>query len=124
MAQGAQMSSNDDQSLAERVRQIRKDRNWTQQDMADAAGMSLRAYQSFELGQSKPQAANLRGLLTAAGLDADDAETAEDSRSEFPRDTRVFLDMLGAYLNTMSDDQRLEVIHDLTRQIFEANRST
>lgn len=115
-----------DTDLPKRVRDARRRQGWTQEDVAEKAGMKLRAYQNFEGGHSWPQPANLRGILIAVGLDAAGEEHPEAPRvvagTEWPRDVDVFLSMLGAFLMTMTEDQRLGVIHDLTRQVFEANR--
>lgn len=108
------------EDLPGRVRTERKNRGWTQQDMADRANMSLRAYQGFESRKSSPQGANLRAILRAVGMSADQEDIAEATREEWPRDIKVFLDMMGAYLDTMEPDVRLEVMHTITRQVFES----
>lgn len=117
------MTDNDDLDLAGRVRAIRKGRKWTQKQMAVEAGMSVRAYQNFETRKGEAQPENLRGILRAAGLDAEqpvseDEQVAAETRASWPPVVAVFLDMLGAYLNSLPEGERLEAIHDLTRQVF------
>ena len=107
------------QDFAARVRAERKSRRWTQQELADKASVSLRTVQMFETRKAEPQPENLRLILAAVGINPDD-EVADATREDWPLDVKVALDMIGAYLVTFSEDQRLDVIHDLTRQIFAA----
>lgn len=106
------------EGLRSAVRDKRRALGLTQRQMAERAGVSVRAYQNFENGQGKPQAANLRSIVKAAGLNGSAEGLAEITREEWPRDVKVFLDMLGAWLTTMADDDRLKVIHRMTRDIF------
>lgn len=105
-----------------RVRIERKKRHWTQQDLADRTGVSLRAIQNYEGGKSVLQAPNLRTVLAALDIDPDDDppgdEVAAETRNSWPAEVSVFLDMLGAYLMTMPEERRLRSIHDMTRMIF------
>lgn len=107
------------EDLVERVRRARKDRGWTQQQLAEAAGISLRTYQNFENRVGTPQSGNLRAILTAVGVEPIGEETADATRQTWPGDILVFLDMIGAYLATMSAEQRQQVMHQWTREIFE-----
>lgn len=110
-------------ALRTRVRDRRKDElELTQEQMAERAGVSLRAYQNFENGKGWPQPANLRAILDAAGVDSIPDAVAVATRGEWPRDIKVFLDMLGAYLATMVDEERLEFIHRMTREVFNGPR--
>lgn len=111
------MSNGDD--LVERVRDARKEQGLTQQQLADKAGVSLRTYQNFEGRVGSPQGGNLRAILNAVGIDATSEETAEATRESWPADIRVFLDMVGAYLATMTEDDRESWMYAATRQIFE-----
>lgn len=105
-----------------RVRAARKRRKWSQQDLADAAGVSLRTVQNMESGEVKTQPANLAAILAATGIDPDGASVATQTREAWPTDLQVFLDVMGAYLMTFPEDERIRRIHDLTRQIFERGR--
>lgn len=115
---------NDFADLPARVRAARKARGWTQAETAERAGISPRAYQNFETSKGTPQGANLRAILRAVDLDTAGEDTADTTRAEWPRDIHVFLDVMGAYLSTLSEPERLEQMHALTRQIFEARRTT
>lgn len=118
-------SADKESELPTRVRAARRALKWTQEQAARESGVGVRTFQMFENGQSWPQPANLRAILRAVGLEVESEEVLDPPRilrGEFPRDIEVFLSMLGAYLNTLPEAQRLEVIHDLTRQIFQAHR--
>jgi len=108
--------------LRERVRRERKRLGLTQKQLAERAGMSERAYQDFEAGRRQPQSPNLRAILREVGVTLDGEIIATGEQVAWPREIAVFLDMLGAYLLTMGEDRRLNVIHDLTRQVFVTER--
>jgi transcriptional regulator with XRE-family HTH domain len=108
--------------LRTRARTERRRRHLTQEQVAASVGMSARAYQMFEGGQTKPQPANLQAIVTYLYLE-NPPSNGDGERPElvWPADVQVFLDMLGAYLVAMTPAQRLAVIHDVTRQIFVAH---
>jgi transcriptional regulator with XRE-family HTH domain len=104
----------------ERIREERKRRGLSQQEVADMVGMKLRAYNAFENGKSEPQPANRRAIMRAFDpIAAESSDVGEETRSGWPRDIEVFLDMMGAYLNTLDEDARTDVIHAVTRRIFD-----
>lgn len=102
------------------ARARRRRRGWTQAEAAGAAGVSLRTYQMFETGRTIPQGGNLRAILAALDMDADADGAGEQTRTDWPMDIQVFLDVMGAYLATLPGVERLDVIHSLTRQVFSA----
>lgn len=108
------MKINED--LREQVKQQRKERGWTQNDMAAKAGLSLRTYQSFEAGQSWPQRANLLTILDVLGL-AENGSAGDDSQ-RWSGDVQVFLDVIGTFMERLSDGERRRFIRDETRRIF------
>lgn len=105
-------------ALAQRVRGERKRRGWTQQELANAAGVKLGMLSNFETHKTTPQPGNLRGILEALGLEAEAGDAvAAETRSEWTPDVQVFLDVMGVYLSSMDEEPRLRAIHDITRQI-------
>ena len=109
-----------------RAREERKRQKLNQREVATKAGMGLRAYQMFEAGQSTPQPGNLEGILWALGIDKDGdrpqlravpgAADGGEASAPWPPGVQVFLDMAGAYLMAIDDEQeRLELIHETTR---------
>lgn len=104
--------------LPAQVRAARKARSWTQADLAREAGVGERTIQAFETRESWPQSDNLRAILAAVDLEEASDEVAAATRAAWAPDIQVFLDMMGAFLSTMSDDERRKFTYDLTRQIF------
>jgi transcriptional regulator with XRE-family HTH domain len=106
-------------ALAGRVRSERRRRRWTQQELADAADVSLGTVSNFERRKSDPQAAHLRAILRALDIEAEGADwQVSQTRSGWPPDVRVFLDVMGVYLTALNDEKRESVIHNLTHQII------
>lgn len=102
----------------------RKELGLSQKQVAKQSGVSLRAISAFETGESMPQRSNMEALLEVVPVPIEPA--AEGPRPEptevvtraWPPDVSVFLDVLGAYLTRFPEDERLGIIHDMTRQIF------
>jgi transcriptional regulator with XRE-family HTH domain len=96
--------------LASQIRQERKSRGMSQEDLAEASGVSLRAVQNAELGKSTPQEGNLLAMLDVLGM----RPNAEQTRQEWPQDVKVFLDVMGAYLSTLPEATRMSKYRELT----------
>lgn len=112
-------------ALAKRVRGERRRRGWTQAELAERAHIKLGAMSNFERRKSNLQPGNLRAVLEVLGLE-DEAgdEEAATTRQEWPPDVRTFLDIMGMFLMSLDDGQRLQVIHDLTRQVIRSRPMT
>lgn len=109
--------------LAERVREARKAMGLTQADFARKAGVGARTYQMFEGAKSVPQPANLRAILRAAGLDETQINPTGDPTAvavvrTWPADVSLFLDVMGDYLVSLNDDDRAQVMRDVTRSLY------
>ena len=125
------MTESSDRPLHVIAADERDRRGWSQKDAAAAAGMSLRAYQEFESGRSKPQSKNRRGIVRAFELDGTQSPLEQDSPTgwdicptcgtpAWPQDVRAYHNMIGAYLLTMTEQEREAWILRETRRIFEA----
>lgn len=82
------------------------------------AGVSLRAYAAFEKGENVPQQKNLEAILRVLPVEASQLDLSgarEATVESWPADVRVFLDVMGAFLTTMEEEERLAVIHEATR---------
>ena len=112
---------NDEPAYGRRIATLRDEAGWTQEELAEKAGVSLRALQAIESGETtKPQRATREHLEAALG-----AHTPEQTESEFPIDVRVFLNTLGAWLATFPDARTRErVIYAETRRIFDDYRDS
>lgn len=102
----------------ERERRMRLDREaWTQDAVAKRAGVSKRTYGMFEKGQGSPQGKTLRAILRVFDMDETPEDTRDATLESWPADIGVFLDMMGAFLATMPEAERLAFMHDATRRI-------
>lgn len=59
-------------TFSEHLLWLRKNRNYKQQEVAEGAGLSLRAYQNYERGQREPQMSVLIALADFYELSLDD----------------------------------------------------
>ncbi len=62
------MSALDQQIIATNLVRLRKQRRWTQVELAAAAGLSRGAYRAIEKGRSSPDVAALRAMAGALGV--------------------------------------------------------
>lgn len=61
-----------EESLGRRIRQLREQRGWTQEKLADEAGLASRHIQQLEHGERWPRADTLRRLAEAFGIEAEE----------------------------------------------------
>lgn len=99
----------------------RDERGLTQKEVAEAVGMSLRAYNAFENGHTKRlHGTHRRALRAFFDLDPGTHPAAgEDFRDEWPKDVMAFSNFVGAFLMTMDEDKRPAFIHGETRRWLE-----
>lgn len=102
----------DRRELGAEIRSARKARKMTQQQLAAAAHISLRTVASIERGEHATQSGNVEAVLRVLDLDVD----AERARSNWPAEVTVFLDMMGAYLSSLPESQRLTRIGEIVRR--------
>jgi transcriptional regulator with XRE-family HTH domain len=57
---------------AERLRTLRRQRHWTQADLARRAGVSLKVVQAAEQGRTQPRPDTLRKLARVLGVEVGD----------------------------------------------------
>lgn len=100
------------------VRAARMRKGLTQKEFADLAGVQLRTYWAYEAGKTRPQGTTMEGILAAAGMAG---ETVEPEVRWLP-DVAVFLDQMGAFLERLTDAERLRFMREETRRIFDAMR--
>jgi putative transcriptional regulator len=54
-----------------RLRQLRKERDWTQQQMADRVGLHVNAYNGIETGRTNPSLENAKAIAKVFNLPVD-----------------------------------------------------
>ena len=65
--------------LHERIYQLRKQKNMTQQDLADRLGVSRQAVSRWEMGTAKPEIESLAALAKIFGITVDELLTGEQA---------------------------------------------
>lgn len=100
------------QNYGDTIRTAREGRGWTQDELAEQSGVPKRTIQEIENGRVKrPQRATdlkLRQTLELAG-------EAIRERSEWPDDVAAIVDIVGAYLMTLTPGERIQWIADFVR---------
>ncbi len=64
-------------SFAERLRELRNRKDWSQTKLADEAGLNVRRIENWEQGLSEPRWSDLRRLAQALGVTVSDFEQPE-----------------------------------------------
>ena len=96
--------------LAAQVRESREARGWSQERLAQEAGVSENTVLSLERGKKKTQPGKVRLILDALG--AAPALTMLDLEG-VPEDVRIFLTVAAQRLRVMTDEERAHVLADL-----------
>lgn len=103
--------------LADMVRTARKQKGWSQEDLAERADVTLGVVSTLERMKARPQLANRRRILRALDLAEPEASTGDDETARvWPRDVSIFVDVMGLALTSIPEAERAPVIHHLTRE--------
>lgn len=96
----------------DRIREAREARGWTQADLAEQSGVPKRTIQEVETGRvTKPQRSTDLKLRAALDIEGDAAR----ERSEWPEDVAAIVDIVGAYLMTLTPAERITWITEFVR---------
>lgn len=110
------MSMDERQAMASRVRSLRQEAGMTQAELAQAAGVSRATINTLETGAKVPQADNLAKVLAVFGL---------TDGPEFETQTESWLSMIGTLIEAIPAPRRepavFNVIRDLGREIQRGN---
>jgi len=87
----------------------------TQQELSTASGVHINTIKKLEAGETQRPSAQVAAKLKATLGQESNADTA---REGYDHHTRAFLDLVGAYLMRLPEEQRLERIFDLTRYLI------
>lgn len=110
------------EALADAVRSARKRKHWSQEDLAERAGVTLGVVSNLERERSKPQLANRRAILRALSIDAGEVpeeSEEEDPADSWPRDIEVLVHVIRMTLSSLSPKVRTPIVFDMTRQAME-----
>ncbi|GAB2677485.1 helix-turn-helix domain-containing protein [Thalassiella azotivora] len=103
-------------AVAAQIRQERKRRGWSQEKLADTAGVAKNTVNAMENGRSV-RPGNLRAVLDALEIDplAERGPTPADDDAEFGAE------IIRQWLRQQPEDQRARAIKDLMRFVVERN---
>lgn len=100
------------ETYGQMIRRLRKERDWTQKELAARSGVPLRTLQEVESdARANPQRATRLALNQALEVAGD----PDQERAEWPNDVTVILDILGAFLMTMTPDDRRRWLREVLR---------
>lgn len=74
-------------ALHERIYQLRKEKNMTQQDLADILGVSRQAVSRWEMGTARPDMDSLMGISQTFGVTLDELTTGQKAEPS-PADSK------------------------------------
>jgi transcriptional regulator with XRE-family HTH domain len=93
-------------ALGRRITHARADRGWSQQRLAEVAGISPNTVSSIERGRSA-QHAKIVAVCEALGLDATDSEPSGQSGGQsFAPDVQLIVDAVGLLLQSVEPCER------------------
>ena len=89
---------------------------WTQEQLAAEARMSPRAVSDFVRRATTPNEETLDSIARAMHVLPD----PDDVRNSWPKELRIFLDLIGVWLMARPEAEREALMRDLARQIAES----
>lgn len=93
-------------ALADQVQDLRQARGWTQEELAEFAGVSRQTVNYLESG-TVPQEATLRKILTALGVEVDPVE--------FEEQTGLWLVTIGTLIESIPVERRGTAVDESVR---------
>ena len=71
-------------TIGEKIARLRRERNWTQRELADKAGITQNQVSRIEKGKSRPRASTLETFAEALGVSIEDLESNPIFEEENP----------------------------------------
>jgi transcriptional regulator with XRE-family HTH domain len=99
---------------ATKVKTLRQDAGLTQQEVADAAGISRATLIGLEKGDTAPQSDNLLKVLRVFGIFIDE--------QRFQDETELWLSMMGALIEAIPSDRRGATVERAMRVLTDGVR--
>lgn len=90
------------------IREMRGNKNWTQQQLADVAGVSKGTVRNLEAGKVELQPGNLGKVLDALGYRREAVPWAGDDTFE------GFLEMVGRHLWNASREEKARMVGEIS----------
>ena len=95
-------------ALGERVRDVRKARGWSQERLAEEAGVTPNTVLAIEKGTRQTQPGKLTRVLTTLGMETPPDDSL--SLDGVPEDVRVFLSVVAARLKVLDENERALIL--------------
>lgn len=106
-----------DDSFGQLVFRLREERGWTQKRLAEVSGVPVRTIQDIEKDlRERPHRGTLLKLRRALDIEGD----PDRERSSWPKDVAAIVDIVGAYMMTLTPDERVRWISDVSRAMDSA----
>lgn len=100
------------ETFGQMVYRLREERGWTQKRLGEESGVPVRTIQDIEKDlRERPHRGTLMKLRAALDIEGD----AVRERSEWPDDVAAIVDIVGAYLMTLTSAERIQWISDFVR---------
>ena len=93
--------------IGTRIRKVRRERGWTQDQLANAVGVSRSAVAQWETGRAGQVTANLTRIASVLGVGVDYLMHGEDKRAPTKAGTGDELAMLRLYRECSPEDRQL-----------------
>lgn len=104
------------EGVGARIAALRKERGWSQDQLAKEAGVSARTVYSVEKGERDPQPAKLRAILDALGVaEPQDGDLVIEG---MPDDVAIFLRVAAQRLCVLDYADRAQVLAKIYPQLL------
>lgn len=103
------------EAFAKRLVDKFRELGWSQDRLAEESGISPRAVSDFARRTRTPNEETLDAIAKAMKV----APDPNDVRNSWPKEMRVFLDLIGVWLMARPEVEREALMRDLARQIAE-----
>ena len=71
-------------TIGDKISQLRRERKWTQSELAERAGITQNQVSRIEKGKTRPRGSTIQGLDDALGVDPEDLENNPIFEEESP----------------------------------------
>lgn len=99
------------EEVGARIKALREERGWTQQRLAEEAGVSARTIFSVEKGERMPQPGKLRAILDA--LEVAEPRDGDIALEGMPDDVAIFLRVAAQRLCVLDYQARAQVLAEI-----------
>lgn len=96
------------EEVGARIKALREERGWSQQRLAEEAGVSARTIFSVEKGERMPQPLKLRAILDA--LEVTEPQNGDIPLEGMPEDVAIFLRVAAQRLCVLDQPARAQVL--------------